>query len=193
MRNRPLLGMLFAVACMLSVLVPGTATAIPIHQHSTEKVHHSKIVGHDPTGPLVKRWTTTRTVTTVVNVAPADTDQDGIADASDDCPSTASTVNGGCPPPPPPEPAPAPAPTAPVTTPTTTTSTGSYSIPSYIVDCESGGSYSAVNSSSGAYGAYQIMPSTASAYGCDLSTASGQDQCAAEIYADVGSSAWSCG
>jgi hypothetical protein len=72
-------------------------------------------------------------------------------------------------------------------------SSGGYSIPSYIVQCESGGNYSAVNPSSGAYGAYQILPSTAANYGCDVSTPAGQDSCAASIYADVGSSAWSCG
>jgi len=75
---------------------------------------------------------------------------------------------------------------------TTSSGTGG-AIPSYITQCESGGDYSAVNPSSGAYGAYQIMPSTASAYGCDLGTPAGQDACAAEIYADVGASAWSCG
>lgn len=73
-----------------------------------------------------------------------------------------------------------------------TSSSGGYSIPSYIVECESGGDYTAQNPS-GAYGAYQIMPSTASAYGCDLSTPAGQDACAAEIYSDVGTSAWVCG
>ena len=87
------------------------------------------------------------------------------------------------------EAAPAPAET---TTTAPTTSSGGYSIPDYIVQCESGGDYSASNPS-GAYGAYQIMPGTASAYGCDLSTPAGQDACAAEIYSDVGSSAWSCG
>lgn len=69
---------------------------------------------------------------------------------------------------------------------------GTYSIPSYIVACESGGSYTAQNPS-GAYGAYQIMPGTAAAYGCDLSTPAGQDECAGKIYADSGASAWSCG
>src|SRR5262249_35173370 len=37
---------------------------------------------------------------------------------------------------------------------------GPYSIPTYIVMCESGGDYGAVNPSSGAGGAYQILPST---------------------------------
>ena len=94
----------------------------------------------------------------------------------------------------PPEPAPVEA--APTTSTTTTTEpttgSGSYSIPEYIVQCESGGDYSAQNPS-GAYGAYQIMPETAAAYGCDLSTPAGQDACAAEIYSDVGTSAWVCG
>lgn len=69
---------------------------------------------------------------------------------------------------------------------------GGYSIPSYIVECESGGDYAAENPS-GAYGAYQIMPETASSYGCDLSSVAGQDACAAEIYADQGSAPWVCG
>ena len=35
---------------------------------------------------------------------------------------------------------------------------GPYSIPTYIVMCESGGDYGALNPSSGAGGAYQILP-----------------------------------
>jgi Transglycosylase-like domain len=69
---------------------------------------------------------------------------------------------------------------------------GAYSIPSDIVMCESGGDYGAVNPSSGAYGAYQIMPSTAAALGCDLSTPAGQDACAAEVWAVQGRGAWVC-
>ena len=69
---------------------------------------------------------------------------------------------------------------------------GNYSIPASIVHCESGGSYSAVNPSSGAYGAYQILPSTAAAHGCDLSTPGGQDRCAAVIWATEGRGAWAC-
>ncbi len=42
---------------------------------------------------------------------------------------------------------------------------GPYSIPTYIVMCESGGDYGALNPSSGAGGAYQILPSTWEAYG----------------------------
>lgn len=87
-------------------------------------------------------------------------------------------------------------PEPPVTTTTTTatTGTGAYSIPSYIVSCESGGNYGAVNPDSGAMGAYQIMPDTWDNYGCgDPSSASDQDACAAEIYAAEGSEPWDCG
>lgn len=77
-----------------------------------------------------------------------------------------------------------------------TSGSSGYSIPSDIVQCESGGDYSAVNPSSGAGGAYQILPSTWQAYGGqglpqDAPPAE-QDRIAAEIYANQGSSAWSC-
>jgi peptidoglycan hydrolase CwlO-like protein len=73
---------------------------------------------------------------------------------------------------------------------------GPYSIPTYIVLCESGGNYSALNPSSGAGGAYQILPSTWALYGGegapqDASKAE-QDRIAAEIWADSGPSAWAC-
>jgi hypothetical protein len=63
---------------------------------------------------------------------------------------------------------------------------------------ESGTNYSTgasnTNASSGATGRYQITPSTAAAYGCDLSTPSGQDACAQTIYAHQGAGAWvGCG
>jgi septal ring factor EnvC (AmiA/AmiB activator) len=74
---------------------------------------------------------------------------------------------------------------------------GPYSIPTYIVMCESGGDYGAVNPSSGAGGAYQILPSTWELYGGQGEPQNGskseQDQIAAEIWADSGSSAWVCG
>jgi peptidoglycan hydrolase-like protein with peptidoglycan-binding domain len=44
-------------------------------------------------------------------------------------------------------------------------SSGGYVIPASIVQCESGGDYSAVDPTSGAGGAYQILPSTWQAYG----------------------------
>jgi len=75
-------------------------------------------------------------------------------------------------------------------------STAGYAIPSSIVQCESGGNYSAVNPSTGAGGAYQILPSTWQAYGGqglpqDASPTE-QDRIASEIYASQGPSAWSC-
>jgi Transglycosylase-like domain len=74
---------------------------------------------------------------------------------------------------------------------------GGYSIPSYIVQCESGGSWTAVNPSSGAGGAYQILPSTWQAYGGtglpENATPAQQSLIAARIYASVGASAWTCG
>jgi septal ring factor EnvC (AmiA/AmiB activator) len=74
---------------------------------------------------------------------------------------------------------------------------GPYSIPTYIVMCESGGNYSALNPSSGAGGAYQILPSTWKLYGGQgepqNASKAEQDRIAAEIWADSGSSAWVCG
>lgn len=74
---------------------------------------------------------------------------------------------------------------------------GPYSIPTYIVMCESGGNYSALNPSSGAGGAYQILPSTWELYGGQGEPQNApkaeQDRIAAEIWADSGSSAWVCG
>ncbi len=63
---------------------------------------------------------------------------------------------------------------------------------------ESGTNYSTgsdnTNASSGATGRYQITPSTAANYGCDLGTSAGQDACAQTIYEHQGASAWvGCG
>lgn len=90
--------------------------------------------------------------------------------------------------------------------PATTSSTATSSLPvgsagaSGVPACasESGTNYSTgpsnTNASSGATGRYQITPGTAAAYGCDLSTASGQDACAATIYEHQGAGAWvGCG
>jgi peptidoglycan hydrolase CwlO-like protein len=73
---------------------------------------------------------------------------------------------------------------------------GPFSIPTYIVMCESGGNYGALNPSSGAGGAYQILPSTWELYGGrgaphEASKAE-QDRIAAEIWADSGGGAWVC-
>jgi peptidoglycan hydrolase CwlO-like protein len=73
---------------------------------------------------------------------------------------------------------------------------GDYTIPSSIVMCESGGNYGAVNPSSGAGGAYQILPSTWESYGGEGAPQSAspgeQDRIAAMIWADSGGSAWVC-
>jgi septal ring factor EnvC (AmiA/AmiB activator) len=73
---------------------------------------------------------------------------------------------------------------------------GPYSIPTYIVMCESGGDYGAVNPSSGAGGAYQILPSTWELYGGQGEPQSApkaeQDRIAGEIWADSGGGAWVC-
>ena len=73
---------------------------------------------------------------------------------------------------------------------------GPFSIPSYIVMCESGGNYSALNPSSGAGGAYQILPSTWELYGGQgepqNASKAEQDRIAAEIWADSGGGAWVC-
>jgi peptidoglycan hydrolase CwlO-like protein len=73
---------------------------------------------------------------------------------------------------------------------------GPYAIPTHIVMCESGGNYGALNPSSGAGGAYQILPSTWRAYGGQglphQAPPAEQDRIAAMIWRDSGPSAWSC-
>lgn len=73
---------------------------------------------------------------------------------------------------------------------------GEWAIPAYIVMCESGGNYSALNPSSGAGGAYQILPSTWKAYGGEglphQAPKAEQDRIASEIWQRSGPSQWSC-
>jgi len=73
---------------------------------------------------------------------------------------------------------------------------GPYAIPTYIVMCESGGNYGALNPSSGAGGAYQILPSTWALYGGEglpqNASKAEQDRIAGEIWADSGPGAWVC-
>ena len=73
---------------------------------------------------------------------------------------------------------------------------GPYAIPTYIVMCESGGDYRALNPSSGAGGAYQILPSTWRAYGGKglphQASKAEQDRIAAMIWRDSGPGAWMC-
>jgi Transglycosylase-like domain len=73
---------------------------------------------------------------------------------------------------------------------------GPWAIPSQIVACESGGNYGALNPSSGAGGAYQILPSTWREYGGSGEPQNAppaeQDRIAARIWADSGPAAWVC-
>ena len=73
---------------------------------------------------------------------------------------------------------------------------GAWAIPEAIVMCESGGNFSALNSSSGAGGAYQILPSTWDLYGGkglpNEASPDEQHRIAAMIWADSGPSAWVC-
>ena len=71
-----------------------------------------------------------------------------------------------------------------------------WAIPEAIVMCESGGNFSALNPSSGAGGAYQIIPSTWRLYGGEglphEASPAEQHRIAAMIWADSGPSAWVC-
>ena len=62
--------------------------------------------------------------------------------------------------------------------------------------CESGGNFQALNASSGAGGAYQILPSTWAAYGGKglphQAPPAEQHRIAAMIWADSGPAAWVC-
>ena len=73
---------------------------------------------------------------------------------------------------------------------------GEWAIPYAIVMCESGGDFSAVNPTSGAGGAYQILPSTWHLYGGEGlpqdASPEEQSRIAALIWADSGASAWVC-
>jgi septal ring factor EnvC (AmiA/AmiB activator) len=73
---------------------------------------------------------------------------------------------------------------------------GDYAIPESIVMCESGGNWDAVNPTSGAGGAYQILPSTWDLYGGDGdpedASPGDQSDIASQIWADSGGGAWVC-
>jgi peptidoglycan hydrolase CwlO-like protein len=73
---------------------------------------------------------------------------------------------------------------------------GDWAIPTSIVMCESGGSFDAVNPTSGAGGAYQILPSTWDSYGGEgvpnNASPQAQHDIAAQIWQDSGGSAWVC-
>jgi hypothetical protein len=87
------------VAAISAVAVGFSTThagAIPVHHHYmvTRVVRQGS--GAMPFPRQVERMR-------VVNVAPTDSDQDGVKDTADPCPQTAGS-GGGCPPPPPPAP-----------------------------------------------------------------------------------------
>ena len=73
---------------------------------------------------------------------------------------------------------------------------GPWAVPEAIVMCESGGNFQALNPSSGAGGAYQILPSTWKLYGGEglphEASPPEQHRIAAMIWADSGPSAWVC-
>ena len=73
---------------------------------------------------------------------------------------------------------------------------GDWAIPASIVMCESGGNFGATNPSSGAGGAYQILPSTWETYGGEGQPQNAppqqQHEIASQIWADSGGSAWVC-
>jgi peptidoglycan hydrolase CwlO-like protein len=73
---------------------------------------------------------------------------------------------------------------------------GPWAIPEAIVMCESGGNFQALNPSSGAGGAYQILPSTWKLYGGaglpHEAPPAEQHRIAAMIWADSGPAAWVC-
>lgn len=70
---------------------------------------------------------------------------------------------------------------------------GSFAIPCYVVACESGYNWGAVNSSSGARGPYQILPSTYAGV-CERCDWSRPDQhlAASRVWARSGGSEWVC-
>lgn len=66
-------------------------------------------------------------------------------------------------------------------------------IPCSIMWCESGGSYTAANPTSTAYGKYQMLDTTYAAWcrSCDWSPAD-QDQAAYRLYVSAGGAPWVC-
>lgn len=126
--------------------------------------------------------------TVTEDVAPADTDSDGVANADDGCPSDPGSLANGC------DPAPPPPVTAPTSTPTAApVATGSSPLPTCTWQPESGGDPTALNPS-GAGGYYQIMPSTWAANGGtgapQDAPMSEQTAVAERVWATQGPGAW---
>jgi hypothetical protein len=151
-------------ATVATLLAAATASAVEIHQHD-----------YVDRGPLI------REVVTVVDVAPPDSDDDGVANREDDCPKVAAP--GGCPPEPPID-ASSVSTAAPATTSYAPAPTSSGGCPSYMAGEAT--SPDAVNPTSGAAGCFQIIPSTQAAHGCAAPDA----ECAARICATQGDAAW---
>jgi hypothetical protein len=70
---------------------------------------------------------------------------------------------------------------------------GEWAIPEYVVMCESGGDWGAVNPSSGARGPYQMLPSTYAGV-CETCGWERRDQhlAAGRVWARSGGSEWVC-
>jgi hypothetical protein len=162
MRRTPIAVALTATFAI--VLLPATASGVEIHQHE-----------YIDRGPLV------REVVRVVDVAPPDSDDDGVANREDECPKVAAP--GGCPPEPPID-ASSVSTAAPATTSYAPAPTSSGGCPSYMAGEAT--SPDAVNPTSGAAGCFQIIPSTQAAHGCAAPDA----ECAARICATQGDDAW---
>jgi hypothetical protein len=171
------IALLFALAAVAIIAYPSTAGAIEVHKHITRTIALPD--SHEP--EKVQR-------TLTLDVAPADSDDDG-------CPDTEDSYNGpGCNPPPPPKPTPtvasssstsvAPPTPAPPSVPTTSAG----GCPSYMA--AEATSPTAVNPSSGAMGCYQVLPSTAAAMGAACSDVN-SSSCVAAICAAQGNGAWS--
>lgn len=174
--RRPVLGTLFALACVsiLCLPVPAPAGAITLTSHVL--IPHGVTAQDEAHRVIVK------------TVAPPDSDDDGCKDSAD------SYDGPGCNPPPPPKPAPtvattsaAIAPPAPVTTTVAPAPVSTGGCPSYM--SAEATSPTAVNPTSGASGCYQVLPSTAAAMGAACSDVNAPS-CVAAICAAQGNGAW---
>lgn len=169
---RKTITVIFVISVM--AIIPASAGAVTIHQHITA-----------PDDRVI--------LTKIVTVAPPDSDNDGVANADDRCPSTPGEKSyNGCPPP-----APTPAPTTTSTTSSTTSTVSTVASSGACPVSLAGESTSptAVNPS-GASGCIQAMPSTWAAYG-DPAYASAADApvsvqlaAMARICAAQGNDAW---
>jgi hypothetical protein len=180
--------LILAASCVLAVSAPAALAATPTRAHTTKYTHLYREVARK----FGKRTPGRNIVNDGVSSGRGATDAE-VA-------KSITVLERMLAPPPVPS-------SVPSGNPAGTTSYGSTSVSSYssagasgVPACasESGTNYSTgsanTNASSGATGRYQIIPSTAAAYGCDLSTPAGQDSCAQAIYAHQGAGAWvGCG